>query len=310
MAQGIYRVIAAAALLALAFAGSARATCDGAPALHLDAVAPNVWRVPAARGQPDERNGGVTIELVLVRDGSRLWLVGSGPTPAFGAALACAARRVTGRPVSDLINTHVAPELSLGNSAFTSARLWALPEVIAAMQERCGQCLARLKDQLGPAGASLRNEAIRVPTRAVRSGQRLGPFDALALDRQPGEPALVLRLRRTRLVIAQGLLWAGAVPDLYGTTSEALLRSLDELRDFSAGARLIGEQGGVADGAALSMQIGYLQALREAVRERLERGEVQGEVPLPAYAELPSYAEQHPLNVQRVWRELEPELFR
>ena len=307
-AQAALRV---AMLLAVSlfFTSPGQAACRDEEHVTLLPVARDVWRVPAARGQPDEANRGVTIQLVLVRDGTRVWLVGSGPTPAFGAALACAARRITGQAVTDVVNTHVAPELSLGNSAFPGARLWALPQVIAAMQERCGQCLARLKDQIGPAGRSLVNEAIRVPTGLVQPG-RLGPFDALALDRQPGEPALVLRHRRSKIVIAQGLLWADAVPDLYGTTSEALLQSLGALERFATGARLIGEQGDVVGPAALAAQRSYVEALRQAVRQRLASGDVQGDVPLPAYAELPGYATQHPLNVQRVWRELEPELFR
>ena len=292
-------------LLALVAMCAGRASADCGVAL--EPVAPDVWRVPAARGRPDAANGGLTIQLVLVREGRRLWLVGSGPTPAFGRALACAARHAAGGPVTDLVNTHVAPELSLGNSAFPQARLWALPEVIAAMHERCGACLASLRDQVGRAGASLdERDAIHVPQRAVR-GPRLGPFDALALTRQPGEPTLVLRYRG--LVIAQGLLWAGDVPDLYGTNSAALLDSLDRLERFATGARLLGQQGELADVGAIDAQRRYLLALRGAIRARLAAGEVQGEVPLPDYAALPGYAQLHPLNVQRVWRELESELF-
>jgi len=301
----VRRVLGALLLLAAALcAGRASADCG----VVLEPVATGIWRVPAARGRPDAANGGLTIQLVLVREGRRLWLVGSGPTPAFGRALACAARQAAGGPVTDLVNTHVAPELSLGNSAFPRARLWALPEVIAAMHERCGACLASLRDQVGRAGASLdERDAIQLPRRAVR-GPRLGPFEVLALARQPGEPTLVLRHRG--IVIAQGLLWAGDVPDLYGTNSASLLDSLERLDRFAAGARLLGQQGELADAGAIDAQRRYLLALRGAIHARLAAGEVQGEVPLPGYAGMPGYAQLHPLNVQRVWRELESELFR
>ena len=99
---------------------SVSAACDTAAAdwPQLQPVSPNVWRVAAARGDPVASNRGVTTQLVLVRDGARLWLIGSGPTPAFGSALACAVRRTTGRAVTDIVNTRAAPELALGNVAF------------------------------------------------------------------------------------------------------------------------------------------------------------------------------------------------
>ena len=307
---GLLRVLGFVLSLS-AQAGLAARPCDDG-GLLLQPVAASVWRLPAARGEPDNANGGLTIQLVLVREsGSRVWLVGSGPTPAFGAALACAAQRVAGHAVTDVVNTRAAPELALGNGAFPGARLWALPSVIRTMRHRCPACLKRLQGQLnGPPGASLRGARVHVPFVPVREA-RLGPFAALALEREPGESVLVLRLGR--VVIAQGLLWADAVPDLRDTRSDTLLASLHALQGFAGVApdtRLIGEQGEVTGPDAITAQIAYLDDLRQAVGRRLQAGEVQGAVPLPAYAALPGYATLHPLNVQRVWRELEPMLFR
>jgi hypothetical protein len=281
------------------------------PALRRIGV--DVWRVDAARGEPHESNRGVTIQSLLARDGTRLWLVGSGPTPAFGAALACEIRRVLGSTVTDVVNTRAAPELAMGNAAFDGARLWALPDVIAAMRVRCEACRERLAMRLGAAGASLEPAQIRVPSvpiasRGISAGQ-LGPFAWRALEREPGERVLVLRHRASGMVVAQGLLWADDVPDLRDTRSDTLLASLRALERFSRGAQLLGEQGGVARPSAVAAHIDYIEAVRGAVEERLSRGEVQGAsgagIELPAFAELPGYAARHVLNVQRVWRELE-----
>jgi hypothetical protein len=290
-----------------------------APGPTLEAVAPGVWRVPAARGDADAANRGATTQMVLVQDGSRRWLVGSGPSPAYGAALACAVQRVSGGGVTDVVNTRAAPELAMGNVAFAPARLWALPEVIAAMRARCPQCQERLKSRLGAdVGASLQPESIRAPSRAVgaagaRAG-RLGPFEWLALERAAGERTLVLRLRRSRLVVAQGLVWAGDVPDLRDTESAALAASLRRLRGFTAGRRLLGEQGPAAGTEAVDAHLLYLGALRAAIEPLLLRGELPGSpaaaIELAAFAALPGYAAWHPLNVQHVWRELETALFR
>ncbi|MES2098501.1 MAG: hypothetical protein V4569_01660 [Pseudomonadota bacterium] len=278
----------------------------------------DVWRVPAARGESDATNGGQVVQFVVVRDGARVWIVGSGPTPAAGFALGCAVRHQLGRPVTDVINTRAAPELSMGNSAFVAARQWALPDVIAAMRTRCPACLDRLKARIGPHGDSLRLDGIRVPSHPIgRPGathSRLGPFDWRAFARAPHERTLVLRLRRERIVIAQGLVWAGDLPNLRDTRSATLLASLRALQRFAHGTRVLGEQGDIAGPAAIARHIDYVERLRRAALPHLIRGDVDGAagvgVELPAFGALPGYAAGHPLNVQRVWRELEPELFR
>jgi hypothetical protein len=258
----------------------------------------------------------LTTQLVVVRDSARVWLIGSGPTPAFGHALACAIRQTAGRSATDVVNTRAAPELSMGNVAFADARLWALADVIAAMRQRCETCRERLQARIGAAGASLQPDQIRVPDRSVApagaSAGRLGPFDWRAYERADGERVLALRHRRTGVVIAQGLLWSDGVPDLRDTRSDRLLVALRGLQGFGADATYLGEQGEPATAINVAAQIGYLEALRREVRERLRRGEdpASAVVALPQYAQWPGYSTWHRLNVQHVWRELEPEIFR
>gem|GEM_PF-801472 len=313
------RAVAGLALAGAAAHGAAATPgCETAGAVSLLPVAANIWRVPAARGESDAGNAGVVTQLVVVRDGARVWLIGSGPTPAFGEALACAVRGRFGGDVTDVVNTRAAPELSMANVAFASARRWALPDVIAVMRARCTACLDRLKGRIGAAGETLAVDRIRVPSQPVgRPGAargRLGPFAWLALARAPGERTLVLRHVGTRLVIAQGLVWAGDVPNLRDTHSATMLAGLRSLQRFAAGATLLGEQGEPAGPQAVASHIDYIAALRRDALAHLTSGDVDGAsgsgVDLPAFAALPGYALVHPLNVQRVWREREPEIFR
>jgi hypothetical protein len=280
----------------------------------LQPLGPNTWWLAAARGVPDANNAGVTAQLLVARDADRLWLVGSGPTPDFGAALAVAIQQTTGRKVTDIVHTRAAPELAMGNAAFPNARLWALPEVAQAMQTRCLECQQKLKSQIGAAGASLQPEAIRAPgLHGVVGAGPMGPFDWRALPRADGDAVLVLRHRRDAVVLAQGLLWAGDVPDLRNT-GPAFAESLRALQAWSAGQRLIGEQGGLAQAADIVSHLAYLAALQQAVQQRLQRGEVWGgnaeQIELPAFAHMPSYATRHAANVQHLWLALEPTLFR
>lgn len=292
----------------------------------LQPLGPQRWWVAAERGEPDANNGGRTVQLLLVRDGARVWLVGSGPTPAFGAALACAVRQTVHRAVTDIVNTRAVPELAMGNVAFSGARLWALPDVARAMQARCVSCQQRLKAQLGTAGASLQAADIRAPTRPVgvdgQAAGRLGPFDWLALPRNASERTLALRLRGRSgtdgtapadgIVLAQGLLWVGDVPDLRGTQASVLLDSWRALRDWVGDAPVLGEQGGLGGARDIDAHTAYLQALHGVIEPALARGDAWGVAPLdlPPWQALPGYALRHPLNVQHLWLALEPTIFR
>ena len=306
----------------------------------LQPVGRHVWQGVAhvsAGGQGDP--SGASVALVVVRDGPRTWLLGSGPTPAFGAALACAVWRDTGHVVTDVINTRAQAELALGNAAFPRARLWALAGVARAMRRQCPQCLARMKARLGAVGDSLQPTAIRVPPFRVdrvdrvdhvdhlhrmdhlgRAGAptgRLGPFRWWALQRAPGSPVLVLQHRADRIVIAQGLLWPGAVPDLRDTTLADMRNSLVHLQALAMDHRLVGDVGAadpLGSPADVASHLAYLDALQRAVSQALQRGDVEAHAPaaqaLPDFASLAWYDERHPLNVQRAWRELEAAVFR
>jgi hypothetical protein len=184
------------------------------------------------------------------------------------------------------------------------------------MQARCLACQARLKEQLGAVGASLQAAAVRAPTRYIgvdgQSTGRMGPFDWLALPRNASERTLVLRLRLEPLVLAQGLLWVGDVPDLRGTQATLLLASWRALRDWAGEGPVLGEQGGLGDAGAIDAHIAYLQALHGVIEPALARGELWGAtaLELPPWQPLPGYGLRHPLNVQHLWLALEPTIFR
>lgn len=318
---GISRGVAGGATIVwLALWGrAALAACTAQPLPVLEPVAPQVWRVAAAEGEASPDNGGVVTESVLVVDGDRAWLVGSGPTPSHGKGLACAVETTLGRKVTDLINTRAHPELAMGNTAFATARVWALDDVARAMDRRCRDCLARLAQRIGGAGARLDDSAIRVPDRRLgadgaQQGQ-LGPFLWWALPRAAGERTLVLRLRERPIVIAQGLVWPGRVPNLRETESTVMLRGLHELRTIAKGATtVLGEQGAVGSVDDIAAHMDYIVALRAAIQARVTSGTDENAglatLTMPMFAERIGGGEIDTLNRQRIWREIEKSLFR
>lgn len=324
--------------LGMLFGTLARAHCEAesatraGPALSLETVAPGVWRVPVASEESKPGNGGWVTQPVLVRDGPRLWLIGSGPTPAQGLRLRCAIESVLHRRVTDIVNTRAHPELALANVAFAGARIWALADVAHAMQEHCPQCLARLQQRIAPPDRatgddSLRGAAIRVPDRLLggrtASGNpedtsgSLGPFRWWAFERAPGQRTLVLAHRPSGWIVAQGLVWPGGVPNLRETSLEPLMDSLHRLSALARSghfgtAGVLGEQGAPGTAADIDRHLAYLMRLEQLTRAALERGEAEGStaIDMPAFANAPDHADYHALNRQRVWRELEQAWFK
>lgn len=304
----------ALAALLLGVALPTAAACAGAELVHLEPVRPEVWRVAAAEGEASPENRGVVTETVVVRERDRVWLVGSGPTPAHGAALACAVETALGRVVTDVINTRAHPELAMGNVAFRTARIWALDDVANALGKRCSECLQRLADRIGPAGAMLSERDIRVPDRRLgadgKSQGQLGPFQWWALPRAAGERTLVLRLREQPVLIAQGLVWPARIPNLRETDSRVMISSLQRLHMIAKGASVVlGEQGPVGTPADIDSHQDYIVSLRAAISARVKTGTAEtvglAALSLPMFTKRLGDGQIDAINRQRVWREVE-----
>lgn len=292
-------------------------------------VAPDVWMLPVREPAPVEvtpAEPGHRHTLVAVRRRDRVWLVGSGPTPAFADAAACGlAQGLAGQRVTDVVNVLAQPEAVMGNAAFDGARLWALESVARDMRRRCPDCLGRLRERLGErAGASLVPSAIRWPRDLLRGRHgRLGPFRWWALQRGQAAQTLLLQHEASGLWLADGWVWGTGLPDLRDADAGRMSRRMGHLATRIAEAsgsqaRLLGGQGGVTGLHALDRHRNYLDALESAVRRALVAGEPEGRAVDEAAARMPAahsaaVAAQpglHQLNWQRMWRALEDEVLR
>ena len=311
-------------IMALAFAAPpAQAAACAGPQLVFKPAGPGVWWVPAQAGESDAGNRGQVSNLLLVRQGqgrqAGLWVLGSGPSPAFGEALACQARQRLGLPLAAVISPWARPELVLGVAGLLRVQPglphWAHASVADAMADQCPHCVDRLRQRLGPAAADLGDDPIRLPTRRLQGEQgQLGPFFWWRLPRAEGRWVTVWRLRRQPLWAAHGLMTAGSPPDGRDADLAMLARSLDRLaalarRDGPA-ARFMGEQGDLLGDDAAARQAAYWRALKAAAVAAIERGDDEAAA-APALAGWPAAWAQHPwhgFNWQRAWRQFEPEV--
>lgn len=293
----------------------ARAACEGPP-VEIRRLAPNHWLVPARVGSdPPAAHRGQVSHLVLAFDGRRTWLIGSGPTPAFGARLACTLKARFGRVVTDLVSPWPHPELVLGAAAFASARHWAHADVADAMQRRCPGCVERLRQRLGDAAVDLGADPVRLPPHRL-AGERggLGPWLWWRLSRGDGQPVTVWHDRRSALGFAPGLLWGDGAPAGGDADLDVLAASTAALADraeaVGAPRLWIGEQGPPMSAADVRRHADYWQWLLEAAHASVEGGDDETRMPeAPPALALTAGSPQHALNWQRARRQAESRWF-
>lgn len=299
-------------LLACALTPAALAATCPPPRLTLARLSPTLLQVVAAEGESDAANRGLTSNLLVLREGRRVWLIGSGPSPAAGRALACQLRQLTGWTVTDLVAPWPRPELVLGAAAFPKARRWAHAEVADAMAERCPRCVERMRLRLGPRAGDLDPDPIR-PAQLRFTGRQgsLGPLRWWRLMRSPETAVTVFRLRDQPLWMAPGLLWAEGPPDLRDASLETLEGAWTTLaqlaQDDGSAARWLPEQGPWLGADAPALHLRYGAWLRQAVQAAQARGALETDAPEPG-ADLPAWQLREPrqgLNWQRAWRLLE-----
>lgn len=295
------------------FAGpsaGAEASAHGCPTprVQFEPLGSGLWRIPASDGEAGAANRGFVSQLLLARDGRRLWLLGSGPSPAFARALDCQVRQRFGVAVTDVVNPWARAELVLGNAGLPRARIWAHETVASTMAEQCPHCVDRLRERLGPAASDLGDAPARLPGRRFSGDHgRLGPFDWWALPRAPGRVATVWRHREARVTAAPGLLWFDGPPDGRDADIETLLASTRRLASLVPGrVRWIGEAGAIAGDDDVQAHVAYWQALVASASAAVARGEVQADVPVAgAWPAAWGLHPRHALNWQRTWRQAE-----
>lgn len=209
------------------------------PGVDLQALAPGVWWVPGAAGDANEHNRGAISNLLVVADGQHTWALGSGPSPAYGRALAQTVARVTGRSITDVIAPWSRPELVLGSSGLPQVRVWSHQEVRQQMHERCTRCVERLAARLGNSSRDLGPHPVRLADHQIAgSSGRLGPWQWWRLDRSTStsgehttpQVVTVWWLASARLWAAPGLIWTDGAPDLRDSSVADLIKATTSLQ--------------------------------------------------------------------------------
>lgn len=295
-----------------ALLGLARADAGSARLLPLAA---DLWWLAAHEGDADAANRGVVSNVLLAPHQGSLWLLGSGPSPAFGRALLREIRRRWPLQSLELISTWAHPESVLGVSGMPQARHRAHTEVAQQMQQRCPGCLQRLAARMGEASADLEVSAASTPIRIpglqfTGSSGRLGPFEWHRRRRAADVTVTVWRHRASGLVHAPGLIWGDAPPDGRDADVFDLAAELADLLNWGRQAgvqRWLGQQGREVGTPMVESAAAYWRLLTERAMQGQDSGD-DGHRPPEDLPGVPPHWLTHPLhglNWQRSWRQAE-----
>lgn len=307
------RVTQRRALLGCLFAGAALPLrADGG--VPLQPLAAGLWQVPAQPGDAGAGNRGQVANLLVANAGGRLWLLGSGPSPAFGRRLAHTLRARWGARAITVISPWPQPELVLGVAGLGRDMVHvAHADVARQMAQRCAACVDRLRARLGAAAADLgAGDPVRLPTRLLQGEYGgLGPWRWWRLQRADDVTVTVWQHSLSGIVAAPGLLGDGGAPpdgrDADLRQLAAATAALATLPGMQPPQGWIGDQGGPQGAEAPRDVSAYWQALQQAVDAALERGDDGQAVPatLPGIAQHVTAHARHALNWQRAWRQAE-----
>lgn len=230
------------------------------------------------------QNGGNIVNTGFIVGTSGVIVIDTGPSKRYGEQLRAAIARVTPLPVVLTINTHHHPDHFLGNQAFPSETLAALPEVIAGIAAE-GNAFNDNMYRLN--GDWMRDTEVVVPRLTLTPG-RLSiagrDLEVLALGGHTAAD-LVLIDHASATVFASDLVFHERAPTTPHADLARWRTSLDTLGALQAKRWVPGHGKVSADTTPITETRAYLGWLSETIKRSAESGADMAEAltrPLPA----------------------------
>lgn len=295
------------ALLAVTFPA-----CAAPATLPVDELVDGVFVIPAplADATPENRGRVVNSGFIVGRDG--VIVIDSGANHRHGEAILAAVARVTPKPVKLLINTHPHPQNVLGNSAFAERGIpiLATAATVAAMDERCPNCLARLRQSVGD--EAMRATRIQLPDTPIAASQALEiagrQLRLLHFGHGHTEGDLAVFDEASASLFSGDLVYSGQLPHLSEANTPGWIAALNQVAALPVRILIPGRGPvGAADDIAPIRR--YLAELRQSVAAAYREGRSADEAirlaELQEFAGWHGYAARHGRNVQHVYFEIE-----
>ena len=241
-------------------------------------------------------------------------VIDPGPNYAHAELMSAAIHEITPKPVKLVIDTHPHPENVLGNDFFArqGAAVLAHIETLKAMRSRCDQCYENMLKVLGK--KIMAGTKIAYPDMTVdgSSDMTVAGRDIRLLYYGWGhtEGDLAVLDRKSGVLFSGGLVSLDCIPVLQQAKIKGWINAVEKLRQQPI-KKLVPGNGPVSNPERVQETLDYLQSLLNLVERQYFAGtgvlDLLKHADLPAYKKWALYSEQHPLNVQHVYSELERE---
>ena len=314
------------------FSVFANATASTSAQFHVERIGqyqyPNtagerrVYVLQETKGYLQKLGQEIGVRSLAIVDDSSFLLVDPGPDATYTQALISALRKIEPRLKNHpdvIINSVARPEHALGNSTVSSShtKIYASSITQANMVERCPNCRKRLSESLN--NSELAKTEIQTPEFVIDKHIGIPNYpEWQVLEFQARTKSdLVLWHPRLRILFAGGLISHESIPDLIDGSVlkwQAALQNLKQLNPrviIGTGPYLrnikINQAKSTAD--QLKLTNNYLNELEAIVRKDFLAGGNEADADkclnLEQFAKVKGYKKLHPLNIQRVWREIE-----
>ncbi|HYA20528.1 MAG TPA: MBL fold metallo-hydrolase [Burkholderiales bacterium] len=279
-------------------------------------VAPDVYAFVGKCEAIAPANRGDILNNGFIVGATGIIVIDPGPNYAYAKRMMAAIRKISPKPVKMVIDTHPHPENVLGNDYFRSlgATILAHTQTLQAMRSRCEKCYENMLNELGDkimAGTEIAYPDMTVEKTSdiTIEGRNLS---LLYYGWGHSEGDLAVLDRKSGVLFSGGLVSLDCVPVLQQARIKGWINALKQLQQQPM-TKLVPGSGPVSNPERTQDTLDYLQDLLDLVERQYEAGlsalDVLKRADLPKYQNWGLYAEQHPLNVQHVYSELEKEEF-
>lgn len=249
-------------------------------------------------------NGGNIVNTGFLIGTEGVTVIDTGSSRRYGEQMRAAIARITPLPVVLVINTHHHPDHFLGNQAFASDIVAALPQIIHAIATE-GPAFVDNMYRLN--GDWMENTELVLPRRALTPGRLQAggrELELIALDGHTAADLVVLD-RASGTLFAADLVFNGRAPTTPHADIRSWLGALDRLEQL-AFRQLVPGHGEVATNSApIAQTRRYLQWLAQTIGAGAEEGLDMTEMlalPIPAaFAGLAEVAQEYRRSVTHLY---------
>ncbi len=264
----------------------------------------------------------IGVRTLIVTSNSNFLIVDPGPDTAYTKALLTALKKIEPQLLSHpnvIINSVARPEHSLGNSTLSNdlTKIYSTAITQKNMIERCPNCRNRLSESLKKPGIA--ETTIQTPNELLDPSNGIPNYPEWQILEFSArtESDLVLWSPQLKIMFAGGLLSHQSIPDLIDGSALRWLDALQIIEKLQANI-IIGNGPYLPDSQLtvhsttfkqLQFTRHYLSDLKKIVKNEFLAGGSEADADkrlnLEQFSSKKGYKKLHPINIQRVWREIE-----